>query len=313
MKKFIKNIFYYIQYLISIGLTKIFMCLPERVRFAFGEKVGSFIFRYVKEIRLITAVNLKLAFPHMSNEEIKVIGEKSVKVITKTFFLNMWLDKYLMEEKNFIMRTPEILEEAIEKGPSAMAAMHFGNMEGPMKLTTRLEAVTVAKDRTNPYLNDLLIKNRKRFNVTLLQVGERTGRDLIKATKEGKFPIILTDHRDSRGVDITFFGRETTGPVGIASIVMKYNLPFYLIYSILNDDNITETYMEEISVSRDENLTSKENMRRTVQNMFDKMEEIIKKYPEQWMWSYDRWRLYRDYKKDVLDNEDLIEFIKNFK
>ena len=308
----VKNIIYYLQYLIIIGFKKTFMLLPEKTRFNIGEKVAVLAFTLVKEVRNITILNLKLAFPEKSNEEIKKLGIESCKTMSRAFFVNMWLDEYLQKDENFKIVDEKLLNEIIAEGPAVFGSMHFGNMEAPVKLANKLSIVTVAKDRTNPYINDLVIKNRTRFDIVLLQKNKSTSRELIKCAKDGMTPILLTDHRDSNGTNIKFFGEDTTAPTGVASIALKYNRPFYLMYCVLKDDNTTEVYIRKILKSEDSNLSFKENVQKTVQNMFNEMEIVMKEYPEQWMWSYDRWKLCSKYKKGLLSPE-LMNFVKTFK
>ena len=69
--------------------------------------------------------------------------------------------------------------------------------------------------------------------------------------------------------------------------------------------------IKKIEKSEDENLSFKENVQRTVQNMFNEMEVVMREYPEQWMWSYDRWKLNSKYKKGLLSKE-MNDFVKNF-
>lgn len=309
---FFKRGIYYIQFLIIRFLEKIFMLLPEKTRFKIGESVAVLAFKLVGEVRNITILNLKLAFPEKTNEEIKRLGIESCKTMSRAFFVNMWLDKYLENDDNFKIADEDLLNEAIKNGPVVFGAMHFGNMEAPVKLANRFPIVTVAKDRTNPYINDLVIKNRTRFNITLLQKNKTTSRELIKCAKDGMTPILLTDHRDSNGTDIKFFGEETTAPTGVASIALKYKRPLYLMYCILKEDNTTEVHIKKVPKSEDTSLSFKENVQKTVQNMFDEMEIVMKEYPEQWMWSYDRWKLYSKYKKGLLSPE-LMNFVKTFK
>jgi len=33
------------------------------------------------------------------------------------------------------------------------------------------------------------------------------------------------------------------------------------------------------------------------------MEDVIRKYPEQWMWFHDRWNNFREYKKNLKNKE----------
>ncbi len=134
---FFKNLIYYIQYLLIRFFEILFMGLPEKTRFKIGEFFAVLTFKVVKEVRNITILNLKLAFPEKTNEEIKELGIESVKTMSRAFFVNMWLDKYLENDDNFQLVDEELLNEIIQNGPAVYGAMHFGNMEAPVKLASR--------------------------------------------------------------------------------------------------------------------------------------------------------------------------------
>ncbi len=68
--------------------------------------------------------------------------------------------------------------------PLTAANMHFGNMEGLLKIAEELNVVTVGKTQNNPYVNKEIIKNRKCFNITLLQRSPSVGRELVKYAEE---------------------------------------------------------------------------------------------------------------------------------
>src|SRR3712207_8551756 len=74
-------------------------------------------------------------------------------------------------------------------------------------------------------------------------------------------------------------------------------MPLLLVYSCLEEDNSSSIYIsEEIPLIRTEN--SKQDILENTQVLIHRMEDIIRKHPEQWMWFHDRWNLYRDFKKD---------------
>ena len=67
----------------------------------------------------------------------------------------------------------------------------------------------------------------------------------------------------------------------------------------MEKDNSASIHIsEEIPLIRTEN--PKQDVLENTQALIYRMEEIIRQYPEQWMWFHDRWNLYRDFKKEGL-------------
>lgn len=306
-----KNLTFFIQYILFKILKGILMIFPEKSRFRFAEKLSVLSYKLLKSRRITTLLNLKLAFPEKSLEELEKIAIESYKTIGKAFIGTLWLEKYVNKEGNFKLANPEMIEVLAKNQPFASANMHFGNMEGLLKIGEKFNIVTVGKTQNNPYVNNEIVKNRECFNITLLQRSRSTSRDLVKYAKENRNIAILTDQKGS-GTDVVFFGEPTIAPTGITSIACKFNRPLYLIFCIYEKDFSTLAFIKEIKKCEDENLSFKEKVQITTQNTLDEIEKVVREYPEQWMWMHDRWTFYKQYKKGTL-RKDLAEFAKTIK
>ena len=81
-------------------------------------------------------------------------------------------------------------------------------------------------------------------------------------------------------------------------MALKFDIPFLLVYNTFNDDNTITVYVtDEIELKRTDNF--KEDVQNNVQYLINIMEDVIRKYPEQWMWFHDRWNNFREYKKNL--------------
>lgn len=79
-------------------------------------------------------------------------------------------------------------------------------------------------------------------------------------------------------------------------MALKFDMPFVLVYNTFNEDNTITVYVtDEIELKRTDNF--KEDVQNNVQYLINIMEDVIRKYPEQWMWFHDRWNNFREYKK----------------
>ena len=79
-------------------------------------------------------------------------------------------------------------------------------------------------------------------------------------------------------------------------MALKFDMPFVLVYNTFNEDNTITVYVtDEIELKRTDNF--KEDVQNNVQYLINIMEDVIRKYPEQWMWFHDRWNNFREYKR----------------
>ena len=61
---------YYIQYIIARFFIFLLLLFPERLRFKFGDFLGMIAYKLIKSRRLTALINLRMAFPEKSEEEI---------------------------------------------------------------------------------------------------------------------------------------------------------------------------------------------------------------------------------------------------
>lgn len=291
-----KSLIYLSQYFAFRVFKGFIMLFPEKTRFKIGESIGVLGYKLIKSRRITTLANLKLAFPEKTTEERHKIAIDSYKTMAKAFLGALWLDEYMKNDDNFKIHNIEVLDRALKKGPVVFATMHLGNMESLGKFSEKYPLITVAKKQRNPYLNKYITDQRKHLNIILLEKSKRTGRELLEYAEFGKNIALFTDHRD-KGTNVEFFGADTVSPTGVSTIALKYNRPLILVYCIFTKDNKTEVFIEELRKINSHNLNFKENVHETTQKIIFKMEEIITKHPDQWMWLHDRWKLYKQVTK----------------
>jgi len=156
---------YFIQYIVARFFIFLLLLLPEKLRFKFGDFLGNLTYKLIKSRRMTALMNLKMAFPEKSDEEIEKIARKSFRIMIKAFLCSLWFDKYLKNPKNIKIINQESMLNACKKDKGVMAAtMHMGNMEASTVCTGENKIITVAKKQRNPYINDYITKLRGKAN-----------------------------------------------------------------------------------------------------------------------------------------------------
>lgn len=275
----------------------ILLLFPQKLRFKFAEFLGWLGYVAIKKRRETALMNLKLAFPNKSDKEREEIALESYKIMLKAFLCSLWFKEYFKNKDNIKTVNREAFEKAYAKGKGVIVAlMHMGNMEASVKAVDGYSLVTVAKKQRNPYIDDFITESRERdLNLTLLKKSKGTSKELIKRLNNQNIIALFSDHRD-KGAIVDFFGESAKAPTGAVSLALKFDIPLLLVYNTFNEDNsCTVHVLDEIELIKTDSF--KDDVINNTQNLIHKMEDVIREYPEQWMWFHDRWNLYSKYSK----------------
>lgn len=275
----------------------ILLLFPQKLRFKFAEFLGWLGYVAIKKRRETALMNLKLAFPNKSDKEREEIALESYKIMLKAFLCSLWFKEYFKNKENVKTVNREAFEKAYAKGKGVIVAlMHMGNMEASVKAVDGYSLVTVAKKQRNPYIDEFITESREQdLNLTLLKKSKGTSKELIKRLNNQNIIALFSDHRD-KGAIVDFFGESAKAPTGAVSLALKFDIPLLLVYNTFNEDNsCTVHVLNEIELVKTDSF--KDDVINNTQNLIHKMEDVIREYPEQWMWFHDRWNLYSKYSK----------------
>lgn len=275
----------------------ILLLFPQKLRFKFAEFLGWLGYVAIKKRRETALMNLKLAFPNKSEKEREEIALESYKIMLKAFLCSLWFKEYFKNKENVKTVNKEAFEKAYAKGKGVIVAlMHMGNMEASVKAVDGYSLVTVAKKQRNPYIDEFITESRERdLNLTLLKKSKGTSKELIKRLNNQNIIALFSDHRD-KGAIVDFFGESAKAPTGAVSLALKFDIPLLLVYNTFNEDNsCTVHVLDEVELVKTDSF--KDDVINNTQNLIHKMEDVIREYPEQWMWFHDRWNLYSKYSK----------------
>ncbi|MCQ8211544.1 lauroyl acyltransferase [Cetobacterium somerae] len=288
---------YKFQFFIFKIFRRILLLFSEKTRFKFAEKLGIIGYYLIKKRRLIALANLKLAFPDKTYDERKKIAKESYKIMSKAFLSTLWFEDYL--KTNVDLEDFNRVVSIKERGNGIVVALiHMGNMEASLKAGETYRIVTVAKAQRNPYIDKFITEARKQLNVTLLKKSKQTSRELLEQIEEKNVIALFTDHRD-KGSTVEFFGEETVSPTGVINIALKHNFPLVIGYNVMHEDNTCTTYFtRELDLVR--TASFKDDVKENTQLLMSTIENIIKNYPDQWMWFHDRWKLSKKIDKNEI-------------
>jgi KDO2-lipid IV(A) lauroyltransferase len=264
-----------------------------------GGVIGFFWVDFFRIRRDVIFGNLQIAFPDWSEEKRRKVGRASVYNMGHGFFefftvphLNQkWLENHVIFEGE------ENLRKAREQGRGILAlSLHLGNGDlGSSAIVMKGQPVTIiTKVFKNPFVNDLWFSFRGAQGVKYINAhGDKTSFDILKTLKRQEAVFFVLDQFMGKpyGIETRFFGKKTGTAYGLSLFAMRTKAPVLPIYTYEGADNKMHVVFEpEVSIL---DLVGEDKGASTLaitQRFNDKIEEVVKKHPEQWMWVHRRWK-----------------------
>jgi KDO2-lipid IV(A) lauroyltransferase len=270
--------------------------MPYRFGVGLGAVLGSLAYAVLQRERNRALAHLKLAFPEKDAAWIRRIARGSFIHLGKCIFEVMLMTPSRMSRMTAAFHGEDNLRKAVAQNKGVIyVSAHIGNWEllGGI-LATRFPAtmvIGIAAPIEPPALNDMIIMLRARMgSQTLLRGKPGAPRELIRVFRENRILGILIDQdTDVDGAFVDFMGKPAWTPTAAASMAIKFGAPMTFGYIQRGIDNRHTVYLEGpldlISTGdRDRDIIANTAM------LTKKIEEVIRRNPEQWVWMHRRWR-----------------------
>ncbi len=189
----------------------------------------------------------------------------------------------------------EYLQEAIKEGRGGIIATNHSDsweIMGAALAQYGVPLVGVAKKQKNSQADKFIMEYRELSGMHITYKSDV--REMFKMIKEGWMIGLIMDQDPSLkdGIILDFFGRKTNCVTGPAALARGQNSPIFAGQICHRPDGGHHiTIQPPIYVERTKN--KQEDIRRTMQQLLNMLEEQIKNHPEDWFWLHDRWRSVR--------------------
>ncbi len=254
------------------------------------------LYKVIKYRREVIITNLKNSFPEKSVQEREEICRKSYTnlsdIILESFKSFSMSEKEIREKCKFL--NPEIVNNQTKaNGHSLQVAAHYANWELvalAYSLYINRRNFAFYKPLANKYINDFSLKNRISTGLDFVSV-EKPAQIFKDFANENNVPSTFVLVSDQSPISpkshwVKFLNQDTACLRGADVYARLYNLPVYYIdiqriargfYTInlklltdkprsISPQGITEIFMHEL-------------------------ETIIRRKPEDWLWSHKRWKM----------------------
>lgn len=279
-----------------IGLIWLFRVLPIRWVRSFADFVGKYFFKYAKKSREWALANLaKIYDGELSRVEQEQIAKAVFTEVIKGFFDYMAYSHVKNKEKYFNLIEvvgEEHLKEAYNRGKGVicliphMSSWEFAAITPPM---LGYETSAASQSMKMALLEKLMIKFRGRRGMKNI-TRQGSYHALVEALNKGECLILMTD-QDTRvkGIFVDFLGYEAYTPLGASRLIADTGaalIPMAMVRKE-NGNYRFEIYPEIPSVNTG---NAEKDLVENTKNQNKFYSEIIRKYPEQWVWMHRRWK-----------------------
>lgn len=279
-------------------MIRIFSVLPKLV----GEWIGSLfasISRLTKSRAYTTTkTNVEQCLPELTDEQRQKIIQQSLAHTGRLFSeaakiwckdnAESWLDNIYGEEA---------VKATLNSGKGVLiTGAHIGNWEAALYyLGSRYTFHCMYRPPRQLEMDEVICKGRCKNQTTMVKGNSRGVMHLIEVLQAGEVAAILSDQEPGRraGIFVPFFGKPALTMTLVQKVQQKSHAEVYQIAAIRNEKGKFDVYLEPL------NMEPGLDELAYASNLNQHLEAMIRRFPEQYQWSYKRFKTTEDGSKNI--------------
>jgi len=288
------NFSFKLKLIIEFLLIYIVYLILSKLPFFLVSNLGGLIFKLIgpkTKIQNIVKKNLLQVFP---NTELTFLSKESQKnwfKIGKTFFELFILPKIINTKNRILIEGKENIKNIVENSEKVIfIGIHQSNWEILLPTIDKMgiPVAGIYRHINNPYINNLILKIRKKCIYSKKSFytpkGKKSAKAIIEGIKNDTSIVLLIDQKDSAGEEVPFFNFPAKTQTGFIKISKKYNLKIVPVQNIRNNNN-TFTLKFHKPINQISNEISDIN---AMKNIHSIIEGWIKTNPSDWFLQHNR-------------------------
>ncbi len=290
---------------IEYAFVKLFLWLaniaPQSFVYAMMKALTLLVYHLDKKRRHLTITNLAMAFPEKTSEEIVTLSKEVYKELSKTIseILLMLMDK--LDIENAIKNREEAkekLQKLAQKSPHGIVfiAAHFSNWELGAHFIAKngLPTLVIGRKGNNRLIEENITTPFREKYGNSAASKDKAMLSMMKRLKARGNVGLLIDQKSggSHSAKIDFFGKPAETTLSVASLKLKLDPLIVPVFVVRDSDGLYELVVSEpIEYVADEIEDQQKKLEAMTLKYNKVIEDIIRKYPAQWFWMHNRWRL----------------------
>ena len=283
----------YVPLRLAVGLVDL---LPARAALALSRGVGALAWAFLPGRRRTAVANVKLAGVAKDDADARRIARASFDSFAMLAVESLKASKLItpdtVDRYAEFVAPPETFALLRDPGQSIiLGSAHVGNWELSGHMVSFFKPlVAVARNLDNPYAQRFMKKRNPRRRIEIVAKHSQDRMALLRPLRSGKLLGLICDqHAASHGVMAPFFGHPASTVASPARLALATGAPVVCGFCVRTGP--MKFRMEgaapiwpKSTGDRDADvlaLTTEINRR---------IEDIVRRYPEQYLWSHRRWR-----------------------
>lgn len=279
---------------VARGLSRLFSALPLHWALAIGRRLG-WIYGYVIRYHRLDAIEaLRRGLPEKTDAERRKILKKMYlnlgMNLVEEFRMSCVTDSYLHD---FVSWEGEAYaHEVLAKGKGLLVlSAHTGNWDLLCSIAPRSlgPSTIITKNIKNSSLNEFWMESRRRFGLKFVPA-HNSYRLCLTALRKNEVVGFILDQNMIRteGLFVNFFNKPACTTPGLAYMAAQSGAAVVPMFMLRQPDgHHLIKALPPISPPPDR---KPETILAYTQRYTQIIEDIVRQYPEQWIWIHRRWR-----------------------
>jgi KDO2-lipid IV(A) lauroyltransferase len=286
------------EYLAVRQLECLLHCLGARTVLSVGRLLGAFLWRADRRHVRIAEANLGIAFPHWPAGRIRKTARDCFEhlgmVLTEILYLPRLL-KHRPLESWMEIEGGEHLARLPEREGLILVSGHVGHWEMSGWASARLARLArglhaIARPLDNPLLDRLLARIRNSMGQRIVEKYGALRRMSAVVRSGDTLGVLMDQDARSEGVFVDFFGRPASTVGSVAALAAKHGawmVPVCCV-RVSRAPHYRFRILPPLRPVREGDRETA--LRANTRAVNAAIEEMIRAFPEQWLWMHRRWK-----------------------
>jgi KDO2-lipid IV(A) lauroyltransferase len=260
--------------------------------------MGKLAYMVAPDLKRTGAINLRLAFPEKTEEERAEFLRECFQSLGRQLGLFSQMSSKSREAlRNLVeVQNIEILEEARKTHDDKL--IYYTGHLGAWELTSFGVSLLgypftfLVRRIDNPQIERLVDGVRMRFgNKTMDKLS--AARSMLRILRSGETALgLLPDLNtlDDEAIFVDFFGVRAATTFLMAKLALRTNTPILPFFAPWSEEKGKYLLIVEPAVTFERTEDEDENVKRLTAAITQRVENQIRRYPEQWLWIHKRWK-----------------------
>ena len=271
--------------------------LPRALARGLAAKVAGILYALSPKLRKTAATNLHIAFPEWTGVEREAVIRNMVRNLGWMAAEFARIPKYTKEniEQIVVLEGNDNFLESRKQGKGVLILTgHIGAWE----LSSFAHALYgyplhfMARPLDNPRI-DALVNSYRCASGNRAIFKNESARVMLRILKDSGTIGILADQNTLPGeaVFVDFFGKPASTTTGIARVALHTDAAVVPGYAVWDESTGKYRLRFEPAVELIRTGDAEHDIRENTQRFAKVIEDIIRKYPDQWVWVHGRWSI----------------------